>query len=319
MLSMAILGTAGHLEGEARTTRELIRESSPGSDPEVLEAKLGIRERRWTDTRPSLMAARALRAACEDAGLEPTALKRVIYTSSVGGDQLVPATSNRVMDELGLSDTCDAFDLNNACMGFMSGLDIAVRSVATGLGPVGVVACERISPFISPEDHRTYLVFGDAAAAAVVGAGDGGMLGMHLSNKPIFPASVQLPMTGFNQVPVRFASSNKDMTRIAVAALKRAADDVLGQAGMSMSDVEWVLPHQPNGRMLDRALEALGARPEQTVRVVDYIGSVASVAIPFSLARLFREREVKPGDRILMIGVGTGVACGAMLYQVPSC
>ena len=321
MLSMAILGTASHLEGETRTTRELIEESLPSGDADTIAGKIGIHERRFATSPPSVMAARALRAACEDAGLEPADLRRIIYVSSVGGDQQVPATGNNVLRELGLANTCDAFDLNNACMGFLSALDLAARSVVTGLGPVGIVVVERPSHFITPDYYRSYLIFGDAAAAAIIGPGDGdcGLLGTHLSNDPSWPGSVLLPMAGFRQDHFVFQASNKAMTGIALAALKRAADDVLTQAGMTIADVEWVLPHQPNGRMLDRALDALGVKREQTVRVVDTIGSVGSAAIPFSLARLMRERDVKPGDRVLMVGVGTGVACGAMLYRVPSC
>jgi len=322
MLSMAILGTASHLEGETRTTRELIEESIPSADPDELAGKIGIHERRFASSPPSVMAARALRAACEDAGLEPSDLRRIIYVSSVGGDQQVPATGNNVLRELGLASTCDAFDLNNACMGFLTAIDLAARSVVTGLGPVGVVVVERPSHFITPDYYRSYLIFGDAAAAAIIGPGgdgDGGLLGTHLSNDPSYPGSVILPMAGFRKDHFVFQASNKAMTGIALAALKRAADDVLEQAGMTIADVEWVLPHQPNGRMLDRALEALGVAREQTVRVVDTIGSVGAASIPFSLARLMRERDVKPGDRILMVGVGTGVAYGAMLYQVPSC
>jgi 3-oxoacyl-[acyl-carrier-protein] synthase-3 len=320
MFAVRILGTAGHLEGAPRTTRELIARAAPDRDPAALEAKVGVRTRRWTDTMPSALGARALAAACEDAGVAPGDLRRVILASSTGGDQIFPATANQLLAELGVADSCDAFDVNNACMGFLTALDLAARSVVTGRDPVGVVCAERASPFLSPDYHRSYLIFGDGAAAVVLGAGQGGgVLGLHLSNNPTWPSSAKLEHAAFGGGHIAFEASNREMTAIAVAALKRAAGDVLDQAGLALADVQWVLPHQPNGRMLDRALEALGARPEQTVRVVEEIGSLGSVAIPFSLDRLLRTRPVKPGDRVLMVGVGTGVACGALLYQVPEC
>src|SRR6202044_3554236 len=118
------------------------------------------------------------------AGLAPEALRRIILVTSSGGDVIGPATANAVVHALGLDDRCDAFDLNNACMGFLTAFDLAARCVATGLGPVGVVAAEMASRFIRPDAARPYFVLGDAAAAAVLGAGrrGEGILGSFLSN-----------------------------------------------------------------------------------------------------------------------------------------
>jgi 3-oxoacyl-[acyl-carrier-protein] synthase-3 len=91
---------------------------------------------------------------------------------------------------------------------------------------------------------------------------------------------------------------------------------VLDRAGLSISDIEWVLPHQPNGTMLELIIAAFGLDPARMVRVVGDIGIVASASIPVSLDRLLRTRPVRPGDRILMAGVGAGISHGAVLYRV---
>ena len=98
-------------------------------------------------------------------------------------------------------------------------------------------------------------------------------------------------------------------------AVKRGADAVLAQAGLSLSDVQWVLPHQPNGSMLASIIRELGLDPDRVVTIVHEVGSVGAASIPTSLDRLLRAGRVRPGDRILMVGVGAGLSSGALLFQ----
>jgi 3-oxoacyl-[acyl-carrier-protein] synthase III len=109
---------------------------------------------------------------------------------------------------------------------------------------------------------------------------------------------------------------NRDFGPIVIDALSRSAQAVLVPAGHTMDSVDWVLPHQPNGVMLEAIVQALGVPPEKIVPVVQDVGNPVAVSIPVSLDRLFRTRPVKPGDRILMIGIGSGVSYGAALYRV---
>jgi 3-oxoacyl-[acyl-carrier-protein] synthase-3 len=115
---------------------------------------------------------------------------------------------------------------------------------------------------------------------------------------------------------IKFTIASREMVRIAVDALRRSANAVLEQCGETMASVDWVLPHQPNGAMLEVIVDLLGVDPAKVVPVVQDIGSVVSASIPASLDRLLRTRPVRPGDRILMIGVGSGLSYGAVLYRV---
>jgi 3-oxoacyl-[acyl-carrier-protein] synthase III len=90
----------------------------------------------------------------------------------------------------------------------------------------------------------------------------------------------------------------------------------LQQAGLTLADVDWVLPHQPNGALLDAIVKGLGFDPERVVPVVRELGSAGAASIPVSLDVLMRERPVRAGDRVLLVGVGAGISCGAVLYQV---
>jgi 3-oxoacyl-[acyl-carrier-protein] synthase III len=115
---------------------------------------------------------------------------------------------------------------------------------------------------------------------------------------------------------MRFLTPSKEMTRVALDALLGAARSVLTEANVALGDVEWVLTHQPNGSMLEAILGAMDVTLERSVRVVDTVGSVGSASLGVGLDRLLRTRPVKPGDRILLVGVGAGVAHGAVLYRV---
>ncbi|MCY0999926.1 ketoacyl-ACP synthase III [Myxococcus sp. MISCRS1] len=320
MIPVRILGTASLRPGPAVTTAELC--ARVGRDVAEVMRKTGIHTRHFAPpgTQAADVAAQALRGALDAAGLPARALKRIFCVSSMGGDVTTPATANRVAAALGLSGSCDAMDLSNACMGFLSAFDLAARSVATGLGPVGIVSVELLSRTTTPEDPRPYLVLGDAAAAAVLGTGrpDEGVLGVALGNDGSLPTDVVLenPHATGRLERMRFLTPSKAMTRVALDALVRATREVLDGAKVALRDVEWVLTHQPNGRMLDAVLDAMGVEARRSVRVVDTLGSVGSASLPTCLDVLWRTKRLKPKDRVLLVGVGAGVAHGAVLYQV---
>ncbi len=321
-LPVRVLGSSSALPARRLTTGQVLALSTSTQPPDLIRGKTGIDARHWTSPGETMaeLAAEALAGALDQAGLEAAAVKRLIFVNSTGGDQLLPPTSNLVMKALGLAGSCDCFDLNNACMGFLTALDLAARSVTTGLEPVAVVVVEFLSRFIRADDTRPFVVFGDAAAAAILGpaTGDEGVLGLALSNDPTEGGSIWLShpsVTGDAAETIRFLHSNANMGEIALGALIGSAREVLRQSGLTLDDVDWFVPHQPNGRMLDKTLDALQIPEGKIVRVVDQIGSVGAAAMAVSFDRLRRERPVKAGDRVLFAGVGTGVAGGALLLQ----
>lgn len=322
-LPVAILGTHSVLPGRRVTTAEVAERLGRPDDAARIEARTGVRARHWAapGTQLAAVAAEALRGALDDAGVAPSALRRIILARAGTGDRMFPATANAVAAALGLRGSCDAFDLQNACMGFLSALDLAARSVATGLGPVGVVAADLCSRAIRPSEHRPYMVFGDAAAAAVVGparAAGEGIVATHLANDGSHPLDVyaEEPSLTGERAFVRFDLAAADITAVALRALRRGVDALLDQAGVALRDVAWVVPHQPNGAMLDDILRAFELDPARVPRVVDEVGSVASASLPLGLDRLRKRHPVRAGDRVLLMGVGGGLSYGATLYRV---
>jgi 3-oxoacyl-(acyl-carrier-protein) synthase III len=321
VIAARIAGTGSAVLGAPRSTAELSRLALPDRDPAEIERRTGISTRHWIDPDATAaeLAVAALLPALEAAGLAPRDLRRLVFVSSTGGDVLIPATANDVLDRLGLDGSCDAFDLNNSCAGFLTGLDLGARSVATGAGPVAVVAAETFSRYLSPRSPRPYLVLGDAAAAVILcpAVRGEGILATDLFNSAELRGRLSHahPGRAARREPIAFTPSHEEMTLSAIRLIRASSARALSRAGLTIDEVAWVLPHQPNGEMLARIVEALGIDAGRIVPVVDVIGSVGAASIPTSLDRLLRTRPVRPGDRVLMVGVGGGTAGGAILYQ----
>jgi 3-oxoacyl-[acyl-carrier-protein] synthase III len=170
------------------------------------------------------------------------------------------------------------------------------------------------------EEPRTYMVAADSAAAAVVGpARPGeGILGVYLGNKGGLGGTVQMPHPRRNMAfePLLFTVPNKQMGDLAIEMILKSTREVLAQSGLCLDDMAWVLPHQPNGQMFEAIVRALGVDRKKLVPMVQEMGTTGAASIPVTLDRLRRTRDVAPGDRILMVSVGSGVSYGAMIYQV---
>jgi 3-oxoacyl-(acyl-carrier-protein) synthase III len=321
-----ILGTASLLPGPPRATQEIASLLVSPRDPVRCEEKTGIRTRHWAEEGADIVpfAVEVLRGALADAKLAATDLARIILTCSTGGDVMFPATAALIAAELGLDGTCDAFDLNNACMGFLSALDIAWRSVATGLGPVAIVSVELASRGIHTGDHKPYLVFGDAAAAVIVGAApDGadpqqGVLATFLGNDASTPDDifVETPQLTGGPEFLQILRTSAESTAIVMRALRAGLEGLFARTNVALGDIEWIIPHQGNGVMLKAIIAWLKLDPARVVRVVEEIGGVASACVPLALDRLWKSGRVRPGDRILLAGIGGGISYGATLYRV---
>lgn len=320
-LATQILGSGSVLPGRQVSNAEICEVAYPGRAPEHLEARTGIRSRFWAPdgiTRAEV-GAQALRRALERADLPPTALARIIYVDSTGGDRRLPNTACAVADALGLQGSCDCVDLNNACVGFLSAMDWAARCTATGLGPVAVVTSELWSQVIHPDEPRTYAVFGDAAVATIFGAPreNQGVVASWLRNDGRLQGSVSCLHAGLSGKSeyVRFRASNAQIGAEATDAIVTSIHEVLRLADVDLDEVSWVLPHQPNGRMFDTILDRIGIDASRSVPLTLEVGGVGAASVPLSFDRLLATGRVEPGDLILFSAVGAGIGYGSILYR----
>lgn len=319
MIPCAILGTGSALPSRCVTTEELLPIAFPGRNHDDLRAKVGIRTRYWlgeTDSATSLSVA-ALRGALEMAQLRPAELSRILFVTQTGGDYGIPANANHIAAALEIDDTSDCFDINNTCTGFLTGLDIAARSVATGMGPVAVVAVETFSRNLSTKEPRAMMVFADGAAACIVGPStraEEGVLAGHLRNNAMLRGRIlhAHPQPGMYY---QFAPTGKELADAAVACIGNASRKVMSAAGLGPDEVDRFLPHQPNGPLYTAIATDLGFGPEKLYPVVDDVGSLGAASSPYSLDRAIRARHVRPGMTLLLAGVGSGTSYGAMLLR----
>jgi 3-oxoacyl-[acyl-carrier-protein] synthase-3 len=315
---MAILGT-----GTARLpslSTATIASRLRVSEADLLR-KTGIEARNVAPPEATFgaLGAEAVGAALEAAGLEASSLERIILVTSTGGDDLAPASANHVAKALGLGRTLDCFDLNNACCGFLTALDIAARCLATGYDRIAIVTIELLSRFIDPGEPRCYAIFGDGVAAVIVGKprGLGAILGSYLANDPADLAAVRMvhPALSREAPLLRFGESNERFTSRSLSMVSESVTEALRRAGTAGDGIRWFVPHQPNGPLLDRMLALVGAAPSQYVRVVVEHGSLGAASLPVGLDALVRSGRVAPRDHALLFGVGGGAAYGAMVLR----
>ncbi len=317
MIPCAILGTGSSLPSRCVTTEELLPVAFPGRNHDDLRAKVGIRTRYWLgpdDSATSLSVA-ALRGALEMSGLHPRDLSRILFVTQTGGDYGIPANANHIAAALDIDDTYDCFDLNNTCTGFLTGLDIAARSVATGMGPVAVVAVETFSRNLSVQEPRAMMVFADGAAACIIGPTEvpgAGVLAVHLRNNAMLRGRIlhAHPQPGMYY---QFAPTGKELADAAVACIGNASRKVMTAAGLGPDEVDRFLPHQPNGPLYTAIARDLGFGPEKLYPIVDDVGSLGAASAPYSLDKAIRAGHVQPGMTLLLAGVGSGTSYGAML------
>jgi 3-oxoacyl-[acyl-carrier-protein] synthase III len=314
MIGARILGTSHLLPGRRVSTAEVVERCLPGKDPSRLINATGIHHRHWAEpgTTAAELAEAAVRSALEAAGLLPEDLEQLIFVASMAGDWLGTATASLVIHRLGLDGKVGGFDLMNACVGLLSGMDLAARAVATGSGPVAVVSVEMVTRYLDLRCPRPYGLFGDAAAAVILGAGGPGFAATHFASDWGGGPTVGIPYP-FGAEPLDFRTTSGQMTEMAVGALVDCTRKVLRKAGCSLREIDRFVLHQPNGPLLQAFLNALELPESAVDRFVHEVGSVAASAIGIGLDRLWR-RGVRPGERVLMASVGSPMASGAMVY-----
>jgi 3-oxoacyl-[acyl-carrier-protein] synthase III len=317
-LPLAILGTATANLPAVPTAAVAARLGVPEAD---LVRKTGILARRAAPPEMTFgaLGAQAVRAALSAAQRDAASIERLILVNSTGCDDLCPATANHVARELGLGRTLDCFDVNNACSGFLTALDLAARCVATGYDTLAIVAVEMGSRYTDPSEPRSYAIFGDGAAAAIVGRprGRGAILGSYLRNDPADLEAIRMaiPRASGERPLLRFGGSNEHIMKRSLEVVAESVAEALRRAAVTAERIRWIVPHQPNGPLLDRMLATVGARPSQYVRVVHEHGSLGSASIALGLDAIFRTGEVRPGDLGLLFGVGGGASYGAMVVE----
>ncbi len=270
-----------------------------------IRERTGIAERRVGDSTTAL-AVEAGRRALERA---PGPVDLVIV-ATITPDQVTPATASYVQDALGLQ-ACGAFDLHAACSGFVYGLIAARGLLATGMRRILLIGAETLSRITDWDDRRTAIIFADGAAAVVVEADDGpeNLLGVDVGSDGAAAGILGAELGGHLRM------DGPEVFERAVAAMVASSTASLRRAGLTAGDVDLVVPHQANARIIEAGLDGLGIPRDRASLVIDRYGNTSAASVPLALAAALDEGRVHGGDLVLFVGFGAGMAWASAVVR----
>lgn len=305
MTGLRITGWGSALPDRILTNDDLAK--AVDTSDEWITERTGIKERRIGGTTAGL-AVDAGRAAMERAGAKPDEIDLVILATTTP-DRQVPASASRVQAELGLK--CGAFDLNAACSGFVYGMVAAQGFIKSGLGKILVIGSETLSTIVDWEDRGTCILFADGAGAAVLERCDdeGDLLGFSMSSDGTLEPALYAERAGTLIMDGRAVFKN------AVLVMEAAAREALDMAGMTPDDVDHVIPHQANIRIIDASCRRLGIPSDKAITVLHYTGNTSSASIPLALVDALEGGRIHKGDRVLFVGFGAGMTSAAAVVR----
>jgi 3-oxoacyl-[acyl-carrier-protein] synthase-3 len=311
-----IVGTGSYLPPRVMTNDEFAARLDT-SDAWIRE-RTGIVERHIADESQasSDLALEASRRALEAAGIAASDLDLVIVATSTP-DYVFPSTACLLQAKLGAKG-CAAFDVQAVCSGFVYGLATADSFIRGGMYRRAlVVGAEVFSRILDWNDRATCVLFGDGAGAVVLSAAD--RPGIHASVLHADGSYAGILSVPGNVCGGQIAGSaflqmqGNQVFKLAVKVLEDSAHEAVEAAGMRMSDIDWLIPHQANVRILEATAKKLGLAPERLVVTVDRHGNTSAASIPLALDEWVRAGRIRAGHRVLMQGVGGGFTWGAVV------
>jgi len=281
--------------------------------------RTGIKERRIASTKEtaSTMAVHAAQEALSVAGLEPGELDLII-TATVTPDLIFPACASLVQHSLGATKAA-AFDLNASCSGFVYALSTACQFIDAGTYKnVLVVGSEVYSRLLDWHDRGTCVLFGDGAGAVVVQAADTppGSLSFVLGSDGSKSSILFVPgPCGSNAAPSYVNMDGKGVFKFAIDIICQATKQAIAAAHLEPSDIDLVIPHQANARILKTAAKLLDLPPGKMFISMERYGNTSSASIPIALCDAVEQGRLKDGDHLVLVGFGGGLSWAAMVIQ----
>lgn len=309
-----LLGTGGYLP-ETILTNAQIAEMVDTSDQWIIE-RTGIRERRIAGQHEtaSSMAEIAAREALAAACLKAESIDLIIVATGTP-DRVFPSTACLLQQRLGIAD-CAAFDVQAACSGFVFALSVADQYIRAGSARhVLVVGTEINSRLVDWSDRATCILFGDGAGAMVLGAGsEPGILSTHIHSDGQYNDLLYVPNPANGGGESRFLKmEGNEVFKIAVKTLGQIVDETLEANGLSQSDIDWLVPHQANIRIISATAKKLGMPMERVVLTIEKQGNTSAASIPLALNEAIRDGRIRRGQNVLMEAFGAGFAWGSAL------
>ncbi|WP_456384286.1 beta-ketoacyl-ACP synthase III [Persephonella sp.] len=279
---------------------------------EWITTRTGIKERRIAEEweKASDLALPAAKEAIENAGLTPKDIDAVVVATSTP-DMTFPSTACFLADKLGCPKPM-AFDISAACSGFIYGLTIANSFITSGqFKNVLVVGAEVFSKIIDWNDRSTAVIFGDGAGAVVVSASedDGGILSAVMKSDGSHWGSLYCP------VGEKLRMRGRETFKLAIKSMETACRKALNQAGLELSDISLVIPHQANIRIINALAERMELPEDKVFSNIHRYGNTSAASIPIAMYEALKEGKFKKGDYILLTAFGGGLTWGAIALR----
>jgi len=307
-MNAGFIGMGKYVPSHVLTNADL--EKRLDTSDEWIRTMTGIEERRIADdsTDTSHMAYNAAVEAIKDAGIKPEEIG-LILVATVTPDRPFPSVSTMLQQQLGATNAA-AMDISAACAGFMYGVVTAKQFVESGTYDyVLVIGVEKLSKITNWEDRNTAILFGDGAGAAVIGKVSEGRgilsfeLGADGSGGKHLYQDEKLVMNG------------REVFKFAVRQMGESAENVIKKAGLNKEDVDFLIPHQANIRIMESSRERLGLPVEKMSKTIHKYGNTSAASIPISLVDDLAEGKVKDDDVIVLVGFGGGLTWGALCIK----
>ncbi len=320
-----ILGVGKYLPENVLTNADL--EKMVDTTDEWIFTRTGIKQRRIASDNEATsdMAVKAAKNALSNAGMTPADID-IIIVATITPDMFFPSTACQVQYKLGASNV-PAFDVSVACSGYVYGLAIADQFIRGGAYKHAlVIASEKLSSVTDWEDRSTCVLFGDGAGAAILGQVDsGGIMGSHLGSDGSKGDLLRLPAGG-SRMPASFKTVENKLHTIkmegnvlfkhAVKIMADAALAVTEPLGLKGDDIDIIIPHQANIRILNALAKRMGVDPEKKVYLnIEKYGNMSAASSAVALTEAVEEGRIKKGDKILMDAFGGGLTWGALVIE----
>lgn len=319
MLYAHILGTGSYLPVRRMSNDDLSK--IVDTSDEWITSRTGIKARHIAaeNEQTSDLAVRAARAALVDADIEAKDIDLIIVATSTP-DMTFPATACIVQNKLGIAG-CPAFDVQAVCAGFMYAIATANAYIKSGMASRAlIIGAEIFSRLLNWNDRRTCVLFGDGAGAVILGASEqeGGILHTELRADGAYNHILQTPgkiVAGAIEGSPYLYMDGQAVYKFAVKALASIAQEVIDKSGLTAADIDWIIPHQANLRIIESTARHLKVPMDKVIITLAEQGNTSAASIPLALDQGIKSTQIQRGQTLLLEGIGGGFAWGAVTLK----
>ena len=326
MIKAKILGTGFYVPNRVVTNDELVQHLN--TTDEWIRTKIGVLERHFADDSETTsdMALCASNRALDSSGIDATDLDMIVL-ATCSPDNIVPATAIKLQEKLG-ANKAFAFDIKSGgCSGFVYGLSVAEKYIKDGTcSKVLVVAADKNTQYIDPEDRTTSVIIADGACAAVLMPSDNeGIISTKLYSDPSGYCTLYIPAGGTAEPYSETAIKNRDIYlkmdghavfNFATRVFPESVCKLLEENSVNLLDIDWVISHQANINIIKKSMEQLGLPMTKTYCNIEKYGNTGGPSIGIAFAEAIAKGIIKKGDTIVLVAYGAGLSWGAILLTL---